>query len=91
MIPINISTPKSPNAYSGVLDQMEKEIVLENVAPEDWVKINPCTIGYYRTQYPNEMLEKLIPAIRDMTLPPLDRLGIIDDLFSLVQAGQTQV
>ena len=40
MIPINISTSKSENAYSGVLDQMEKEIVLQNVGADDWVKIN---------------------------------------------------
>lgn len=35
------------------------------------------------------MLERLVPAIRDQSLPPLDRLGLLDDLFALVQAGHT--
>lgn len=39
----------------------------------DWIKVNPGTIGFYRTKYPSEMLEKFVPAIRDKTLPPLDR------------------
>jgi len=39
----------------------------------DWIKVNPGTIGFYRTKYPPEMLEKFVPAIRDKTLPPLDR------------------
>lgn len=30
------------------------------------------------------MLESLIPAIKDLSLPPVDRLGLQNDLFSLV-------
>lgn len=89
MIPINISTPKSKNAYSTVLDKKKMEITLNDVGADDWVKINPGTIGCYRTQYPPEMLEQFIPAIKNKSLPPLDRLGLLDDLFALVQAGQT--
>lgn len=87
MVPISISTPNSENAYSTVLDKAEMEVVIENVGEKDWVKINPGTIGYYRTQYPSQMLDQFLPAIKNLTLPPLDRLGLIDDLFSLVQNG----
>lgn len=40
-------------------------------------------------QYPSEVLEGFLPAIRNKTMPPLDRLGLLDDLFALVQAGQS--
>ncbi len=29
-------------------------------------------------------MEKLVPAIKDLSLPPLDRLGIENDQFALV-------
>lgn len=87
MIPISISTPKSKNALTTVLDSKEMEVFIENVTEKDWIKINPGTIGFYRTQYPPEMLHKFIFAINDLSLSPLDRLGLHDDLFALVQNG----
>lgn len=87
MIPLTISTKKSSNALTTVMDRKEMEIFIENVTESDWIKINPGTIGFYRTQYPPDMLEKFIPAIKDLTLSPLDRLGLHDDLFALVQNG----
>jgi puromycin-sensitive aminopeptidase len=89
MLPINISTPKSENAYTAMLDKPSMVITLDNVSENDWVKINPGTIGFYRCDYPPEMLREFVPAITDKTLPPLDRLGLVDDLFALVQAGQS--
>ena len=46
-------------------------------------------MGFYRTCYSTECLQQLVSAIDHQTLPPLDRLGLVDDLFALVQAGQT--
>jgi puromycin-sensitive aminopeptidase len=90
MVPIDISTPNSKNAHNTViLDKSSMSITLDNVSADDWVKINPGTIGFYRTEYPPEMLSQFLPAITDKTLPPLDRLGLVDDLFALVQAGQS--
>jgi len=89
MITINISTPKSNNAYTTVLDKKEMEVLIEGVTDKDWIKINPGTIGYYRTQYPPQMLEQFVSAIKNRSLPPLDRLGLHDDLFALVQNGSS--
>lgn len=33
------------------------------------------------------MLDQFVASVRDQTLPPLDRLGLVDDLAALVQAG----
>ncbi|XP_072390827.1 puromycin-sensitive aminopeptidase [Diabrotica undecimpunctata] len=91
MIPISISTSKQPSkeVVCIVLTTRTAEIVVPDVGKTDWIKINPGTIGFYRTQYTPEMLEKFIPAIRDRSLPPLDRLGLLDDLFAMVKAGHT--
>ena len=47
-------------------------------------QLNPGQVGFYRVQYSSAMLERLLPAIRDNSLPPRDRLGLQSDLFALV-------
>ena len=47
-------------------------------------QVNPGQVGFYRVCYTKEMVEKLLPAIKDTSLPPLDRLGIENDQFALV-------
>ena len=47
-------------------------------------QLNTGAVGFYRTQYSSEMLESLLPGIRNGTLPPRDRLGLGNDLFALV-------
>ena len=47
-------------------------------------QLNTGTVGVYRVQYTPEMLQSLIPAVNDKTLPPRDRLGLENDLFALV-------
>ncbi|KAK5642103.1 hypothetical protein RI129_008270 [Pyrocoelia pectoralis] len=91
MIPISVSTSANPTkeVINTVLQTKQMEITVTDVDPEGWIKVNPGTIGFYRTQYPPEMLERLILAIHDKSLPPLDRLGLLDDLFAMVQAGQS--
>ncbi|XP_061395551.1 puromycin-sensitive aminopeptidase isoform X1 [Musca vetustissima] len=90
VIPITVSTSKNPQsiAKTFLLNEKSMEVTLDDVSPEDWIKVNPGTVGYYRTRYSKDMLEKLMPAVRNMELPPLDRLGLIDDMFAMVQAGQ---
>ncbi|KAK6630961.1 hypothetical protein RUM44_003133 [Polyplax serrata] len=90
MVPITVSTAQSGGSeVISIVLQTKSTVVSLNVPKDSWIKINPGTIGYYRTQYPPELLERFLPAIRDKSLPPLDRLGLLDDLFALVQAGET--
>ncbi|XP_076248890.1 puromycin-sensitive aminopeptidase isoform X2 [Calliopsis andreniformis] len=89
MIPISVSTSKNPEeiVLNALLDEKEKEFRVKDVPESSWVKINPGTIGFYRTYYSADALSLLLPAIEDRALPPLDRLGLLDDLFAMVQAG----
>lgn len=90
LVPITISTAKDPSKIekSFILDTKSTEVIIDNLSSEKWVKLNPGTVSYYRTRYTSDMLMQFVPSVKDMTLPPLDRLGLIDDAFALVQAGQ---
>jgi len=48
-------------------------------------------VGFYRCLYTDETLENFIPNIKDKSLPPLDRLGLQDDLFALVLSGHKSI
>lgn len=50
-------------------------------------QLNIGGVGFYRTLYPPDMLEKLLPAVRDQSLPPRDRLQLQGDLFALVRTS----
>ena len=49
-----------------------------------FLKLNTGSVGFYRTQYSSDMLEALLPAVKDQTMPPRDRLGLQNDIFALV-------
>jgi len=91
LIPISISTAASPNkaVIETLMETQTLEVIVPNVASHDWVKLNPGTIGLYRVQYSAEMLDLLLPAVQNKTLPPLDRLGLQNDVFAMVQAGRS--
>uniref|UniRef100_A0A672SL31 Aminopeptidase n=1 Tax=Sinocyclocheilus grahami TaxID=75366 RepID=A0A672SL31_SINGR len=90
MVPISICTSEDPSCtkMKVLLDQPETTVNVTNIAPDHWIKINPGTVGFYRIQYSSAMLESLLPGIRDLTLLPVDRLGLQNDLFSLVRHTQ---
>lgn len=91
MVPIEFCSAKAPNevVHEVLLDKSEAEVVISGIGENDWVKLNPGSVGFYRVQYSNEMLQLFKPAVSNLSLPPLDRLGLLGDLFALVQSGQT--
>jgi len=91
MVPISVSTAESPEKaiHRSLMDKVEETITLDNVKPSSWIKLNTGGIGFYRTNYPEDMLQALLPGIRDQSLPPRDRLSLQSDLFALARAGIT--
>lgn len=89
MVPIGICTKACPDspAQTVLMKEPTMTVTLENVKEGDWVKLNFDSVGVFRVQYSSEMLASLIPAIKDKTLGPRDRLGIQNDLFALCRAG----
>ncbi|KAL1452104.1 hypothetical protein WDU94_006414 [Cyamophila willieti] len=89
-VPISFCTQKNPGeeVFSCEMSTRESRVTIPNVEPGHWVKLNPGTVGYYRVKYSRETLEKFIGSMSDKTIPPLDRLSLLDDLFALVQVGE---
>ncbi len=52
-----------------------------------WMKLNAGEAGFYRTAYSKELLASLHSPVLNKVLPPIDRLGIVRDLFTLAEAG----
>merc|ERR1719300_974303 len=69
------------------MDKASTTITINNIKAGEWVKVNTGTVGVCRVQYTSDMLNLLIPAIRDKSLPPKDRLGLQNDLYALARAG----
>lgn len=90
MIPLTVSTSQAPGkvALSTIMSEETQKVVVKDVPKDAWVKINPGTVGFYRTTYSADLLDLLRPAIKSRTLPPLDRLGLLDDLFAITQTGE---
>lgn len=88
MVPISFAKSGAPTVpcHTTILRERRLTVTIDDVTPGDWVKLNPGTVGFYRTCYPASMLEQFKPAIQDKSLPPLDRLGLLDDLFALVSS-----
>ncbi|KAK7501330.1 hypothetical protein BaRGS_00007455 [Batillaria attramentaria] len=90
LVPVSVSTASCPEKpiLTVLLEKASTTITLDNIGSNEWVKVNTGTVGVYRVLYTPEMLDKLIPAIKDKTLPPKDRLGLQNDLFALARAGR---
>ncbi|KAJ7390104.1 hypothetical protein OS493_027136 [Desmophyllum pertusum] len=88
-VPVSISSSANPceSVASTLLDKASCIVTVNGVKPNQWVKLNPGQVGFYRVQYSPAMLELLLPAINDNSLPPRDRLGLQSDLFALCRAG----
>ncbi|XP_053689558.1 puromycin-sensitive aminopeptidase [Sabethes cyaneus] len=89
MIPIIVSTPEVSHAHTFIMDKESVEVTIDGVQPDQWIKLNPASIGYYRTQYSAQMLDQFLPEISSNKMHALDRLGLLHDLFALVQAGRS--
>ncbi|XP_076459324.1 puromycin-sensitive aminopeptidase-like isoform X2 [Babylonia areolata] len=89
LVPISVSTGSSPDkpVSTILLDKSSTTITLDDIKPDEWVKVNTGTVGVYRVQYSSDMLGMLVPAIKDKSLPPKDRLGLLNDLYALARAG----
>ena len=87
-VPIAITT--SANYYNAskkhqsyILTSKSDQITVEGVSPNDWFKINPGFCGFYRVNYSQEILSKLIGAIENNELNCFDLLNILNDVSTM--------
>ncbi|KAK2727021.1 puromycin-sensitive aminopeptidase-like [Artemia franciscana] len=91
MVPITAVSEKSQTVpfATFLLDRSSEDIIIDSKVAEGWIKVNYGQLGFYRVKYSEELLKRLVPPLKSMTLPPLDRLGIVTDVDALVQAGKS--
>jgi aminopeptidase N len=77
-------TDNSSEIKYSSLEERSAEI---DVGTEGWVKINAGQGGFYRVKYSPHLNHKLGEAIAANQISGRDRLGIVNDSFSLAQAG----
>lgn len=86
-IPISVVTSRNPEEIivSTLMETRTMGIPIDDLAPTDWVKINPKVIGYYQVIYSSDMLKLLKPAIRNKQIPLVERLQILNDHSTLLR------
>lgn len=91
LLPLTFADSRDPEKVrlTTVLSERTGEFRLEDTPEGVWVKLNLNVVGYYRVNYSSDMLAAFVPSIVDLTMPPLDRLGLLNDLFAMVQGGHT--
>lgn len=106
-IPFNITSASNPNQslFFGLSTSNIHKITLENVEPNDWIKINPRMPESCFVHYPNQVLKKYFP--RKGFTSANERVKIINDALgcqivvikaekltealSIVQSGRFQI
>ncbi|MEO8863217.1 MAG: M1 family metallopeptidase, partial [Candidatus Saccharimonadales bacterium] len=70
-------------------DTLETASINQTVADSNQLKLNRGQSGFYRTAYNASHIERLGELIKRGKLSPLDRLGVLTDLFETAKAGHT--
>jgi puromycin-sensitive aminopeptidase len=88
-IPLVITASGLKNPVVTLMDKRETEISLP-AAESKWVKINFGQSGFYRTAYPESLLDPLTKAMASNKLSKsvMDYLGVLDDAMALARAGE---
>ena len=88
-VPISIITAKSfPKIHKEILlEKVTDQVNLGVLSDKDWIKLNLNSVGFYRTNYSTDLLQRLSLLVKEKTLHPTDRLGLQNDVFALSQAG----
>jgi len=88
-IPITYITSRSKAVQRTWLHSDELSVSLDVPQDVTWVKLNCHQKGYYRVNYDKENWEKLIELLKSdfMALDIADRAHLLDDIFSLAEAG----
>ncbi|XP_066915619.1 puromycin-sensitive aminopeptidase-like [Clytia hemisphaerica] len=90
-VPIWVATKssKGESCYDTLVNgnDFPMNLHIQGCQQDDWIKLNPGQVGFYRINYSPEMLQRLIPSIQ--SLGSVDRLGLESDLFALAYSGYT--
>ncbi len=93
-IPIKIESGKLSSSAKTTADLRKVESLMSEksmnliINTSQSIKINSGETGFYRVDYPAQMLNQLHSTIKNKSLPAIDRLGIIRDAFATAEAQE---
>ncbi|KAI6230360.1 Aminopeptidase [Aphelenchoides fujianensis] len=87
LVPVTVVT-KAGVQQKFVMSEKEHSVTLEGLQPDDWIKLNSEFSGFYRVQYHDVMMQRLMAAVKSRELNAADRFNLADDLCALVKAGR---
>ncbi len=71
-------------SFWAVLENQQAKISVPDVKENEWVKLNPGILVFYRIKYTDDIYKQLLPTIKDKVIPFIDRVVILEDAFALV-------
>jgi aminopeptidase N/puromycin-sensitive aminopeptidase len=87
MIPVCVRSSDS-KPFCQIIGQRQQTLPVSGCS--QWVFTNANAVGYYRTEYDSEMLEKLKAAAAQQ-LSTAERMSLISDLAALMRSGHQKV
>eukprot|EP01113_Clastostelium_recurvatum_P035977 TRINITY_DN5071_c0_g1_i1.p1 TRINITY_DN5071_c0_g1~~TRINITY_DN5071_c0_g1_i1.p1 ORF type:complete len:860 (-),score=219.67 TRINITY_DN5071_c0_g1_i1:867-3155(-) len=89
---VSLEVRSEAGATNAIFNSASGQIQVPNgvYKKDKWLKVNAGQSGFYRVKYSEDMLAKLLSPLRELALPPVDRLGILGDSFALSRAGSMQ-
>ncbi|XP_014606106.1 PREDICTED: uncharacterized protein LOC106787883 [Polistes canadensis] len=93
-IPISIATEEDPN-FDNTMPQFwlrTTEDTFDIDLKDQWIVFNIQQVGYYRVNYDNTLMTRLINILNSIKYPiihVINRAQIIDDAFNLARASNT--
>ncbi len=87
-VPLQIVTDqKSNEPTSDILQTRDQTLLVASNTQSGFYKLNYGHTGFYRTAYSTSALKQLGDAIKNGQLSTSDRIGLLNDVFALAQAG----
>ena len=90
-IPLTITTSNGEETGPVLMDDRAMTVTLGKDSGDDWLKINPDQVGFYRVNYSTDGWAQLQPAVSKLEISAIDRLGLQNDAFALSRAGYLSV
>ncbi len=87
MIPLCVKSSDS-KPFCQIIGQKQQTLPVSGCS--QWVFTNVNAVGYYRTEYDKEMLDKL-SAVAMQQLNTAERMSLVSDLGALMRSGQQNV
>jgi len=87
-IPILTCTAEGTQQDMTLMREKTASISITLPSSQSWLKLNAGQEVPMRVCPSECMLQRLLPAIKEKTLSPSDRAGILNDVYAIVKSGQ---